>query len=41
MIKLIDQAAWLDALLEDSHPLALVTAARLLKRQTRGNAQRR
>ncbi|WP_295426688.1 DUF4351 domain-containing protein [uncultured Thiodictyon sp.] len=41
LVKLIDHAARLDALLEDPNPFAIVTAAHLLTRQTRGDAERR
>ncbi len=41
LVKLIDQAGRLDALLEDPNPFAIVTAAHLLTRQTRGDAERR
>lgn len=39
--KLADHAGRLDALLADTNPFALVTAAHLLTRQTRRDAQRR
>ena len=41
LIKLLDYAPRLEALLQDPNPFALVTAAHLLTRETRGDAQRR
>ncbi len=41
LVKLIDFADRLEALLEDANPFAIVTAAHLLTRQTRGDAEQR
>lgn len=41
VVKLLDYAPQLDALLEDRNPFALVTATQLLSRQTRQNVQQR
>ncbi|HMN78288.1 MAG TPA: transposase [Burkholderiaceae bacterium] len=41
VVKLLDRAGELDALLVDPNPFALVTAAHLLTRSTRGSAARR
>ncbi|NEV60406.1 DUF4351 domain-containing protein [Thiorhodococcus minor] len=41
LVKLVDYAPRLEALLEDHNPFALVTAAHLLTRQTRGDVTQR